>query len=286
MGIPQTPTLGAAMDLSGHEPADRWIEDVALVDEVALNGFDETAADTYRRATCAVFRKTDERWGGLSNMAAGFPLRVNGIDIRTAEALYQAARFPQLPTIQREILAQASPMAAKMKSKPHRHEARPDFDALRAPIMWWSLRVKLACNPVTFGGLLTSTIGRLIVEDSHGDTYWGAVPAKTDPSLLHGANVLGRLLMLLREIVVTFEPALWQTVAPPPIADFLLDGQPVGTVTAAARSPSALAGDVRQRLKMPRTSPMRQEVREPMPAKFCANCYVALPMTGRCDTCD
>jgi type I restriction enzyme, S subunit len=220
------------MDMSPNKPADRRIEDVALVDEIALTGFDETAADTYRREHCAVFRKTGERWGGLSNMAPEFPLWVNGIDIRTSEALYQAARFPRLPTIQREILAQASPMAAKMKSKPHRHEARPDFDALRVPILWWALRVKLACNPVTFAGLLTSTAGRFIVEDSHKDTYWGAVPAKTDHSLLHGANVLGRLLVRLRDIVVTFDPALWQPVPPPSIADFLLDGQPVGTVKA------------------------------------------------------
>lgn len=274
------------MDISQNDSADRRIEDVALVDEIALAGFDETAAETYRRAQCAVFRKTSERWGGLSNMAAGFPLWVNGIDIRTSEALYQASRFPHLPAIQREVLAQASPMAAKMKSKPHRHEARPDFDALRVPIMWWSLRVKLACNPVTFAGLLTSTAGRLIVEDSHKDTYWGAVPAKADPSLLHGANVLGRLLVLLRDIVVTFDPQLWQMVPPPPIADFLLDGQPVGTVTGAGGRPRTVAADGRQALRTERTSPVREKARELTPAKLCPNCFVALPMTGCCDACD
>lgn len=274
------------MDISQHECADRGVDDVALVDKIALAGFDETAVDTYRRAQCAVFRKTGERWGGLSNMAPGFPLWVNGIDVRTSEALYQAARFPQLPAIQREILAQASPMAAKMKSKPHRHEARPDFDALRVPIMWWALRVKLACNPVAFAGLLTSTAGRLIVEDSHKDGYWGAIPATSDPSLLHGANVLGRLLMLLRDIVVTFDPALWQTVPPPPIADFLLDGQPVGTVTGSAGRPSAAAGDARQALRTAQASPARDKARELPPAKLCPNCCVTLPMTGHCDTCD
>lgn len=42
----------------------------------------------------AVFLKTKERLGALSNMAGGFPLEVNGIKIRTSEALYQACRFP------------------------------------------------------------------------------------------------------------------------------------------------------------------------------------------------
>lgn len=271
------------MDISQNEPADHGIEDVTLVDNIALAGFDETAAGTYRRAQCAVFRKTNERWGGLSNMAAGFPLWVNGIDIRTSEALYQAARFPHLPAVQREIFAQASPMSAKMKSKPHRHQARPDFDALRVPIMWWSLRVKLACNPVTFAGLLSSTAERLIVEDSHKDTYWGAVPSKVDPSLLHGANVLGRLLGLLRDIVVTLDPAQWQMVPPPPIADFLLDGQPVEAVTGAGSRPrTAVAGGQQAH----RTVSVREKDREAAPAKLCPNCFVALPVTGRCDTCE
>jgi ribA/ribD-fused uncharacterized protein len=274
------------MDISQHEPADRGVDDVALVDEIALAGFEETATDTYRRAQCAVFRKTDEGWGGLSNMAPGFPLWVNGIDVRTSEALYQAARFPQLPAIQREILAQASPMAAKMKSKPHRHAARPDFDALRVPIMWWALRVKLACNPVTFAGLLTSTAGRLIVEDSHKDGYWGAI-SKTDPTVLHGANVLGRLLVLLRDIVVTVDPALWRMAPPPPITDFLLDGQLVGTVTGAAARQSAVAADAQHGLRTgQRGLHGRDKARELPPAKLCPNCFVALPMTGRCDACE
>lgn len=33
----------------------------------------------YRRNEAVHFRKTDEAFGGLSNMAPGFPVRVNGI---------------------------------------------------------------------------------------------------------------------------------------------------------------------------------------------------------------
>ena len=63
---------------------------------------------TYERQLTVVFRKTQEEFGGLSNMAAGFPLRVNGADIPTSEALYQACRFPHLPDVQRLIVAQKS----------------------------------------------------------------------------------------------------------------------------------------------------------------------------------
>jgi len=103
--------------------------DSTELDEIVLAEFDETDAHTYRRSQCAVFRETNDQFGGLSNMAAGFPLWVNGIEMRTSEALYQAARFPHLPNVQRDILAQASPIARKDEGKPHRRDSRPDFDA-------------------------------------------------------------------------------------------------------------------------------------------------------------
>src|ERR1700737_685131 len=138
------------------------------LDAAALTDFDENVAPTtYRRSDCVTFRKTAEQWGGLSNMAAGFPLAVNDFAIRTSEALYQACRFPHRPDVQQLIIAQPSPMGAKMKAKLHRRNSRPDFDALRVPIMWWSLRVKLACKPSTFAPLLLATDRRPIVEDSH-----------------------------------------------------------------------------------------------------------------------
>ena len=70
-----------------------------------------TAVETrsYERQDSVVFCKTNEEFGGLSNMAPGFPLRVNGIDILTSEALYQACRFPHLPDVQRLIITQKSP---------------------------------------------------------------------------------------------------------------------------------------------------------------------------------
>jgi ribA/ribD-fused uncharacterized protein len=185
---------------------------------------------TYDPARAAVFCKTTERFGGLSNMAGGFPLRVNGIDILTSEALYQACRFPHLPQVQRLIIEQRSPMTAKMKGKPYRNESRADWDSVRVRIMRWCLRVKLAQNWATFGDLLRSTNDLPIVELSKKDDFWGAKPQ--EDGTLVGVNVLGRLLMELREQLKRATGEDLKRVEPVPIADFLLYEKPIGVVQA------------------------------------------------------
>ena len=180
---------------------------------------------TYRRAESAVFCKTNERFGGLSNMAGGFPLCINGIKVLTSEALYQACRFPHLPDVQRLILEQKSPMAAKMKSKPHRKDSREDWDSICVQVMQWCLRVKLAQNWNKFRDALLETGTLPIVEESRKDDFWGA--KAIDEDTLVGANVLGRLLMDLRELVRGSDTDALRVVEPPAIPQFLLDGKPI-----------------------------------------------------------
>ena len=67
----------------------------------------------YNRESSVVFFKTKEQFGGLSNMAGGYPLQVNGIDIRSSEALYQACRFPHRSDLQFLVIEQKSPMTAE-----------------------------------------------------------------------------------------------------------------------------------------------------------------------------
>lgn len=187
---------------------------------------------TYKRHESVVFYKTNEAFGGLSNMAAGYPLHINDIHIRTSEALYQACRFPHRPEIQRLIIEQKSPMTAKMKGKPYREDSRRDWKEVRIAVMRWCLRVKLAQNWDRFSCLLLATDHRWIVEESHRDTFWGAKPV--DTVTLVGMNVLGRLLMELRESLEGPNPEALLVVAPPPIPRFLLYGQPIGVVQAAS----------------------------------------------------
>lgn len=180
---------------------------------------------TYLAADSVVFRKTNERFGGLSNMAPGFPLFLNGIRIYTSEALYQACRFPHLPDVQRLIIDQRSPMTAKMRSKPYRKESRSDWYQIRVDIMRWCLRIKLAQNWEKFSNLLLATDNRPIVEESRKDDFWGAKPL--DDGTLLGKNVLGRLLMELREGVRGPDRDSLREIVPPKIPNLLLLGKPI-----------------------------------------------------------
>lgn len=188
---------------------------------------------TYARSESIVVYKTKETYGGLSNMAPGYPLNVNGIRILTTEALYQACRFPNLPEVQREIIGQHSPMTAKMKSKPHRRHTRSDWDEVRFKVMRWCLRVKLAQNYYEFGRLLLSTRDQPIVEQSRKDNYWGALLAEDDETLT-GQNVLGRLLMELRERLKQDALHDLLLVEPLGIPDFFLFGRPIEPVIGRA----------------------------------------------------
>lgn len=191
----------------------------------------------YPRATSIIFRKTNEAFGGLSNMANGFPVCVNGFQIRTCEALYQACRFPHRPDVQRRIIDERSPMTAKMRSKAFRKESRSDWDAVRVKIMNWCLRVKLAQNWNAFSALLLKTGNRPIVEQSRKDDFWGTKPI--DEHTLVGMNVLGQLLMELRELVKAEDRASLLHVQPLAIPYFMLGGSPIEIVTAKYDEPEA-----------------------------------------------
>jgi ribA/ribD-fused uncharacterized protein len=180
---------------------------------------------------CVVFYRVKEEYGGLSNMAGGYPLRVQGVLIASSEALYQACRFPHQPEWQKEILEQPSPMGAKMMAKKggrRREHSRADWETVNVEIMRWVLRVKLSQHFPEFGGLLRSTGQRLIVEKSRTDAFWGAREGKD--GILRGQNQLGRLLMELRGLVLTRERAELQEVLPPAIPDFLLLGRPIDVI--------------------------------------------------------
>lgn len=184
---------------------------------------------SYSRFQSVVFRKTNEAFGGFSNMAGGYPLLVNDIRILTSEALYQSCRFPDRPDIQRMIIGQNSPMTAKMVTKPYQNICRSDWAQVRVKIMRWCLRVKLAQNFKQFSELLLSTGNNPIVEESRRDNFWGANPVNGDT--LVGMNVLGRLLMEVRDEIASNNFAPPPQIEPLEIPNFLLDGYPIRPIT-------------------------------------------------------
>ncbi|WP_084170533.1 NADAR family protein [Clostridium algidicarnis] len=189
---------------------------------------DRSVKRVYKRDSSIIFRKTHENFGGLSNMASGYPIELSGVYIRTSEALYQACRYPHLPDVQRAIISQNSPMTGKMKSKLYRNNTREDWENIRVQIMKWCLRVKLAQNWIKFGTLLESTLEYPIVEESHKDDFWGAKPI--DENELVGINVLGRLLMELREEYLKFKNTHDYVLKAPSIDNFYLLGSKVETI--------------------------------------------------------
>ena len=182
----------------------------------------------YKKDQCISFRKTKEAYGGLSNMASGFPLVINNIFIFSSEALYQCCRFPHLVDVQHQILNQVSPMSSKMVSKPYRNNSRLDWEQYKIRIMKWCLKVKLCQNWDSFSKILLSTGDLPIVEDSYKDTFWGAI---FNGKEYEGINALGRLLMELREEIKIKSKEDFLTVKPLTIDNFLLFGQKINIVT-------------------------------------------------------
>jgi ribA/ribD-fused uncharacterized protein len=192
--------------------------------------------DGKRFEDAAVFFRVKEEWGCLSNMAGGFPLVVCGYDVPSSEALYQAMRFPNSPEIQREIIAQGSPMAAKMMAKKEQRRerlTRADWSEIQLDVMRWCLRVKLVQNFGEFFETLMASKERPIVERSRKDRFWGAV--LEDDGHLHGENWLGRLLMELRDEVAAWlnsgeDDAPYPPVVPPAIENFRLLKTEIGVI--------------------------------------------------------
>lgn len=149
----------------------------------------------YNRESSIVFRKTKEEFGGLSNMASGYPIVLDGIRVLSSEALYQSLKFTDV-NIQKLIISEVSPMTAKMVSKKYKQYIRSDWDEIKVSVMKWCLKIKLINNWGKFGTLLELTQDYEIVEESARDNFWGAIPISED--LLRGNNYLGRLLKQLR----------------------------------------------------------------------------------------
>lgn len=176
---------------------------------------------------CVTFRKTHEDYGGLSNMAGGYPVYVEGIKILTSEALYQACRFPEHLEIQREIIEQRSPMTAKDISKKYGHFTRKDWANKRVPIMNWCIHMKLLYNWSRMGKLLQLTNGKEIVELSSKDDFWGAFEKGI---YAEGYNILGILLKQLRKDYLMNLDKKYITLGCPDVENFILMGHKIGNI--------------------------------------------------------
>jgi hypothetical protein len=145
-----------------------------------------------------LIRGVKEADGWLGNMSP-FSLEHDGVLWRTAEALFQALRFPP-GDIRYAIQKERSPMAAKLRAKALASamivapRSPRDVDQMRDV-----LRLKLEQHP-RLKVSLAATAPRVIIEDcsrrpSASGLFWGAA---REGEGWRGENRLGKLWMELR----------------------------------------------------------------------------------------
>jgi len=183
---------------------------------------------TYIQNEVAAFLRTTDPYGALSNMHAGFPLRVVDLGVPATENYYQAMRFPHLPDFQAKILAEPHPVKAKRLAYTRSNETRVDWYDVNVSLMRHSLRLRYGHHPEEMSDLFAKTNGMPIVEISSRDNFWGTL---NENGILRGENVLGRLWMELRQEVADHDPTTPFEVAAPKISDLILCGREVATFT-------------------------------------------------------
>ncbi len=160
--------------------------------------------ETYPIAECIPICKVKDEWGLFCNFAPT-PLVVDGVTFESSEELFQLMKFKDEDVIRR-IRAGITmggkachqiKMTAKSYEKAYR---RPDWGQMILDAMKFCLMLKYEQCP-EFCDLLQKSAGKYIVEDQtsmpkKNPDAWGL---KADGNNYVGPNILGRLLMELRD---------------------------------------------------------------------------------------
>ena len=145
-------------------------------------------------------KKTDEHWI-LSNMSS-CPLEVEGVPFKSSEHLFQTLKFATPESVLAVYNSKNAKMTAKHYQKLGGHR-REDWEQILVDVMKFCLRQKYEHCP-EFREELERTKGYHIVElqDAKNDkesTRANAWGVKTKGQNYEGANLMGRLLMELRD---------------------------------------------------------------------------------------
>lgn len=186
----------------------------------------------YRLSECCSFKKAEGTWGPFSNLNTKYPFKLNGVQIHTSEALFQALRFPDYPVTQELILLPTSPVQAKTQAKKLlSSQSRKDFEDIKLQLMYWCLRVRFIKHYGSMGDMFDKSGDREIVEITSNDAYWGCIESKEDKNIVKGQNMMGKLLMKLRSFYNdTKLTGEFMYVEPLDIDNFKLKGQEIGRV--------------------------------------------------------
>lgn len=158
---------------------------------------------TYSADECAVFCKTHEEWGILSNMAST-PITIDGVEFKSAEHIFQMMKFRNqeyVVKVWNGITANNKKsrnikMTAKSYEPDHR---RQDWGSMIVDALKFAMQQKYEqCE--AFRQELERSKGKFIVEqqpnpNKKADTW----SAKLEGDKWVGSNLTGRLLMELRD---------------------------------------------------------------------------------------
>lgn len=170
---------------------------------------DITRQEVYTPQTAAIFFRSREQNGILSNMTGRMPLTVNDMKFQSSEGLFQAFKYPGQPEIQERIGSISSGLFAKnvAYSKTYREYFDPEWwNEVRMDATIAILAIKLQQHPKKFGDALRATGNLPIVKRTPTtDNYWGAI--LQDDGTIQGGNALGKLLTKLRDMLVEWDDA-------------------------------------------------------------------------------
>ena len=158
---------------------------------------------SYPASKCAVFCKTNEEWGILSNMAST-PIIIKGVEFKSAEHIFQMMKFNESEYVEKiwkgvtanNKISQNIKMTAKSYEPEHR---RADWGSMIVDALKFAMQKKYEqCEP--FRIELKRSKGLYIIEKQANpkkpaDTW----SAKQEGDMWVGSNLTGRLLMELRE---------------------------------------------------------------------------------------
>ena len=173
------------------------------------------------------FGQPEMSMGGLSNLSPDYPVAINGVRVPTAEHMFHVLRY-RSSMIQAAILSKEGAVSARRLSSSTDliDESSQIWFDHKLEVMEFCVRTKLVWNWVRFGNLLRSTEDKTIYMVSSTDKFWGVT--ECDDGLV-GENHYGKLLMKIRDELVSDDNEPLRIVVPPPELELVFLGQPVQT---------------------------------------------------------
>ena len=161
--------------------------------------------ESYPAEKCVRILKVKDKWGVLSNFGRT-PLKINDVVFKTSEHLFQMMKFKDRYPVERisNNITYAGKKCYQVKKTVKSYEkeyCRADWGSMFVDAMKFCLIKKYEQSAV-FREKLEASKGFYIVEDQttmskKSPDAWGVKP---DGDNFTGPNLLGRLLMELREI--------------------------------------------------------------------------------------